>query len=65
MPEGNAQHLESGNVDAPRLLEVATRLKEVRRRYVTESGDGEQFVLAKNSLDSIISDLDGWLKPGG
>ena len=61
----NAQHLESGGVDAPRLLETATRLKEVRRRYVTESGDGEQFALAEDSLDSIISDLDGWLKPGG
>ena len=65
MSPTNAETFESGSVDAPRLLETATRLKEVRRRYVFDSGDGEQFVLAENRLDSIISDLDGWLKPGG
>ena len=30
-----------------------------------DSGDGEQFALTEERLDSIISDLDGWLKPGG
>jgi hypothetical protein len=40
-------------------------LKEVRRRYAFDAGDGEQFTLTEDRLDSIISDLDGWLKPGG
>jgi hypothetical protein len=61
----NAEQLDSGSVEAHRLLETATRLKEVRRRYVFDSGDGEQFALTEDRLDSIISDLDGWLKPGG
>jgi hypothetical protein len=61
----NAEQFDSGSVEAHRLLETATRLKEVRRRYVFDSGDGEQFALTKDHLDSIISDLDGWLKPGG
>jgi hypothetical protein len=61
----NAERFESGNVEAHRLLETATRLKEVRRRYVSDSGDGEKFALTEERLDSIISDLDGRLKPGG
>jgi hypothetical protein len=60
-----AEQPDSGGVEAHRLLETATRLKEVRRRYVVESGDGERFAPTRDHLDSIISDLDGWLKPGG
>jgi len=56
---------ETGNFEAHRLLETLTRLKEVRRRYARETDDGQQFTLAEGRLDSIISDLDGWLKPGG
>lgn len=65
MSPANAEQFDSGSVEAHRLLEIATRLKEVRRRYVSDSGDGEKFDLAEDRLDSIISDLDGWLKPGG
>jgi hypothetical protein len=61
----NAEYLDSGGVEAHRLLEAASRLKEVRRRYVLDSGDGEQFAPTRDHLDAIISDLDGWLKPGG
>jgi hypothetical protein len=61
----NAEQFDSGSVEAHRLLEIVTRLKEVRRRYASDSGDGEQFALAEDRLDSIISDLGGWLKPGG
>jgi hypothetical protein len=61
----NVEQFDSGSVEAHRLLEIVTRLKEVRRRYVFDSGDGEQFALTEDRLDSIISDLDGWLKPGG
>jgi hypothetical protein len=60
-----AEQFHSGSVEAHRLLEAATRLKEVRRRYVFESGDGERFAPTENHLDSIIADLDKWLKPGG
>jgi hypothetical protein len=56
---------ETGSVEAHRLLETLTRLQEVRRRYALDTGDGEQITLTENCLDSIISDLDGWLKPGG
>jgi hypothetical protein len=56
---------ETGNLEAHRLLETLTRLKEVRRRYASEGDDGHQFTLAADRLDSIISDLDEWLKPGG
>jgi hypothetical protein len=56
---------ETGNLEAHRLLETLTRLKEVRRRYTSEADDGHQFTLAADRLDSIISDLDEWLKPGG
>jgi hypothetical protein len=61
----NVEQIDSGSVEAHRLLEAATRLKELRKRYVFESGDGERFAPTKDYLDSIISDLDGWLKPGG
>jgi hypothetical protein len=61
----NAEQFESGGVEARRLLEAATRLKEVQKRYASGPGGGKQFALTKNHLDSIISDLDGWLKPGG
>jgi hypothetical protein len=60
-----AEPFDAGSVEAHRLLEAATRLKEVRRRYASDSGDGERFASTKDRLDSIISDLDGWLKPGG
>lgn len=56
---------EPGNVEAHLLLETLTRLKEVRRRYASEADDGQQFTLTEDRLDSLISDLDGWLKPGG
>ena len=56
---------ETGSVEAHHLLETLTRLQEVRRRYALDTGDGEQITLTENCLDSIISDLDGWLKPGG
>ena len=65
MSPANAEQFDSSGVEAHRLLEASTRLKEVRRRYGVDSGDGEQFALTKDHLDSIISDLDGWLKPGG
>ena len=65
MSRANAENVGSGNVEAHRLLEAATRLKELRRRYVFDAGDGERFALVEEHLDSIISDLDGWLKPGG
>ncbi len=56
---------ETENFEAPRLLETLTRLKEIRRRYASEADDGKNSSLAEDRLDSIISDLDGWLKPGG
>jgi hypothetical protein len=65
LSQANAEQLDSGGVEAHRLLEAATRLQEVRRRYVFDSRDGKRFAPAKDILDSIISDLDGWLKPGG
>lgn len=61
----NAEVAESGGIEARRLQEAVSRLKEVRRRYVLDAGDGESFALAEERLDSIIHDLDGWLKPGG
>ena len=60
-----AEESATENFEAHRLLNALTRLKEVRRRYAFDTGDGEQFNLTENCLDSIISDLDGWLKPGG
>jgi len=53
------------NFEAHRLLNALTRLQEVRRRYAFDTGDGKQFTVTENCLDSIISDLEGWLKPGG
>jgi hypothetical protein len=32
---------------------------------VIEAGDGRLFALTKDRLDSLISDIEGWLKPGG
>lgn len=61
----NAKPSETSGAKAPRLKEAVTRLKEVRRRYVLDAGDHEQFALTEERLDSIILDLDGWLKPGG
>ncbi len=61
----NAEVTESGGVEARRLKETVTRLREVRRRFVLDAGDPEQSSLAEERLDSIIQDLDGWLKPGG
>jgi hypothetical protein len=61
----NAEHIDSGGVEAHRLLEATTRLKEVRKRYASDSGDGERVAPTRDHLDSIISDLEGWLKPDG
>ena len=61
----NAEASEPGGVEARRLKETVTRLREVRRRFVLDAGDGERFSLAEERLDSIIQDLNGWLKPGG
>ncbi len=61
----NAEASEPDGVEAHRLKESVTRLREVRRRFVLDAGDGEQFALAEERLDAIILDLDGWLKPGG
>lgn len=61
----NAEVSEPGGVEAHRLKESVTRLREVRRRFVLDAGDGEHFALAEERLDAIILDLDGWLKPGG
>ena len=61
----NAEISEPGSVEAHRLKESVTRLREVRRRFVLDAGDSEQFALAEERLDAIILDLDGWLKPGG
>jgi len=60
-----AEESATGNFEAHRLLNILTRLKEVRRRYAVDTGEGEQFALTEDRLDSIISDLEGWLKPGG
>jgi len=60
-----AGEFETENYEAPQLLETLTRLKEIRRRYASEADDGQNPTLAEDRLDSIISDLDGWLKPGG
>jgi hypothetical protein len=60
-----AETSDTENLEAHRLLNALTRLKEVRRRYAVDTGDGKQFTLTENCLDSIISDLEGWLKPGG
>jgi hypothetical protein len=47
------------------LLEIVTRLTEVRRRYVFDAGDGERYELVEERLNSVIADLQGWIKPGG
>lgn len=60
-----AQRSFSGGVEARRLKENVTRLREVRRRFVLDAGDGEQYALIEDRLDSVVLDLDGWLKPGG
>ena len=65
MSPANAEPFDAGSVEAHRLLEAATRLKEVRRRFASDSGGGERSAATKDRFDSIISDLDGWLKPGG
>ncbi len=65
MSPSKAEPIDSGSVEAHLLLAAVTRLKEVRRRYVTEAGEGTQFILAEDRLDSLISDIEGWLKPGG
>ena len=65
MSTTHAEITESGGVEARRLKETATRLREVRRRFVLDAGDGEKSSLAEERLGSIILDLDGWLKPGG
>jgi hypothetical protein len=61
----NAEISEPGGGEARRLRESVSRLREVRRRFVLDAGDGEQSALAEEQLDSVILDLDGWLKPGG
>jgi hypothetical protein len=61
----NAEIVGPGGVEAHRIKESVTRLREVRRRFVLDAGDGAPFALAEERLDSIIVDLEGWLKPGG
>ena len=61
----NAEDPATENFEAHRLLNALTRLQEVRRRYAFDTGGGKQFTVTGNCLDSIISDLEGWLKPGG
>jgi hypothetical protein len=61
----NTEPLGAGSIEAHRLLEAATRLKELRRRFVTEPGDEKRVALTRDHLESIIADLDGWLRPGG
>lgn len=65
MSGANTEPLGAGSIEAHRLLEAATRLKELRRRFVTASGTEERFALTTDHLESIIADLDGWLRPGG
>lgn len=65
MSPTNAEIIESGGVEARLLKVTVTRLKEVRRRFVLDAGDGEQSALAEERLNTIILDLDGCLKPGG
>jgi len=60
-----AKESETGHYEAHELLEIVTRLKEVRLRFVRNAGDGDRFDHAEERLDSIILDLNEWLKPGG
>jgi len=60
-----AKETETGRYEAHELLEIVTRLKEVRRRFVRNAGAGDRFDHAEECLDSIILDLNEWLKPGG
>ncbi|MGD8440537.1 MAG: hypothetical protein PVG53_08365 [Holophagae bacterium] len=46
------------------LLQVVARLKEVRRRFVREAGDGDRFDHAEQRLDDVIRDLERGLGPG-
>jgi hypothetical protein len=54
-----------GPFGAHELLKVVSRLKEVRRRFVREAGDGDRFDHAEQRLDSVIRDLERALGPGG
>ena len=65
MSGANTEPLGAGSIEAHRLLEAATRLKELRRRFVSEPGDEKRVALTRDHLESIIADLDGWLRPGG
>ena len=60
-----AKESETGQYEAHELLEIVTRLKEVRRRFVRNAGGGDRFDHTEECLDSIILDLSEWLKPGG
>ena len=60
-----AKESEIGRYGAHELLEIVTRLKEVRRRFVRNAGGGDRFDHTEECLDSIILDLNEWLKPGG
>lgn len=54
-----------GDRDVSReLLQVVARLKEVRRRFVREAGDGDRFDHAEQRLDDVIRDLERGLGPG-
>ncbi len=65
MASGIAETADPGDVAAHRLNEALARLSEVRRRFILDAGHGEQFAPAEERLDSIISDLAGWLNSGG
>jgi len=60
-----AKESETAHYEAHELLEIVTRLKEVRRRFVRNAGGGDRFDHTEELLDSIILDLNEWLKPGG
>jgi len=60
-----AMESDAGQIEAHELLEIVSRLGEVRRRFIRHAGEGERFDLAEERLDEVILDLKAWLKPGG
>ena len=60
-----ANESETSPHEAHELLEIVKRLKEVRRRFIRHGGTGDRFDQAEEWLDSVIEDLNSWLKPDG
>jgi len=56
---------ETSDHEARELLEIVKRLKEVRRRFIRNGGGGDRFDQAEEWLDSVIEDLNSWLKQDG